>query len=346
MIDEQGNTNSLEGIGHAGAGGVKRIEIFLTMVEPSIPDRRFLKVVVTNNAKVQDLIGLICWHYVNKGLQPELKENVESYCLMIAEEDGEVDMDFPALDSREVISKFGFNTLALVEKDAPEDDGKTGGSDNIIVTIYFVNLFFLFKFVLNLGPHYLLEKTSAPGVPLDLDLKLCETDTMDFIMVREHSRRDYLNKADRTRPYSGEREPPLVLSTQYRSFRVSMLHKLRPATEIQLGISGEKIEIDPVAQPRNTPAKFWGKQKAVTIESDRLAFCNITDDKPSGKSTFRVTFKSANHEFKHYDFETGTNVTKQIVNRINHILELRASSVRNDYTLWRERRHSRKSHDK
>ncbi|XP_787234.2 target of rapamycin complex 2 subunit MAPKAP1 [Strongylocentrotus purpuratus] len=357
---------NFDGKGHAGGGGVKRIEIFLTMVEPTIPDRRFLKVVVTNNAKVQDLIGLICWHYVNKGLQPELKENLESYCLMISEEDGEVDTDFPALDSREAISKFGFNTLALVEKDAPEDDGKPGSKDNIIVTIKSsdgesrlavdstqITLRQILTKALRkrkgiiptAGPHYLLEKKSAPGVPLDLDLKLCETESMDFIMVREHSRRDYL-KSDRTRPYSGDREPPLVLSTQYRSFRVSMLHKLRPATEIQLGISGDKIEIDPVAQPRNTPAKFWGKQKAVSIESDRLAFCNITDDKPSGKSTFRLTFKSPNHEFKHYDFETGTNLTKQIVNRINHILELRASSVRNDYTLWRERRHSRKAHDK
>ena len=38
------------------------------------------------------------------------------------------------------------------------------------------------------GPHYLLEKKSEPGVPLDLDLKLCEADTKDFIMVREHSK--------------------------------------------------------------------------------------------------------------------------------------------------------------
>ena len=39
---------------------------------------------------------------------------------MIAEEDGEVDTDFPALDSKEAISKFGFSTLALVEKEIPK----------------------------------------------------------------------------------------------------------------------------------------------------------------------------------------------------------------------------------
>lgn len=43
-------------------------------------------------------------------------ENVNTYCLHIAEDDGEVDTDFPPLDSNEPIHKFGFSTLALVEK--------------------------------------------------------------------------------------------------------------------------------------------------------------------------------------------------------------------------------------
>lgn len=34
----------------------------------------------------------------------------------MAEDDGEVDMDFPALDSKEPMSKFGFAKLALVSK--------------------------------------------------------------------------------------------------------------------------------------------------------------------------------------------------------------------------------------
>ena len=69
-----------------------------------------------------------------------IRTNVETYCLMIAEEDGEVDMDFPALDSKEAMSKFGFNTLALVEKDAPQDEKDGVGKGNIIVTMYVVSL--------------------------------------------------------------------------------------------------------------------------------------------------------------------------------------------------------------
>lgn len=40
---------------------------------------------------------------------------VTQYGLYITEEDGEVDRDFPCLDPREPISKFGFICLGLVE---------------------------------------------------------------------------------------------------------------------------------------------------------------------------------------------------------------------------------------
>jgi len=59
------------------------------------------------------------------------RENVETYCLHIAEDDGEVDTDFPSLDSKEPVSKFGFTKLALVEKDMPSQANKTA----IIVTV-------------------------------------------------------------------------------------------------------------------------------------------------------------------------------------------------------------------
>ncbi|XP_010190974.1 PREDICTED: target of rapamycin complex 2 subunit MAPKAP1-like, partial [Mesitornis unicolor] len=75
-----------------------------------------MTVVTIANAKVHDLIGLICWQYTSEGREPKLNDNVSAYCLHIAEDDGEVDTDFPPLDSNEPIHKFGFSTLALVEK--------------------------------------------------------------------------------------------------------------------------------------------------------------------------------------------------------------------------------------
>jgi len=68
-------------------------------------------------ARVQDLIGLICWLYTNEGLEPRLKPCVNNYCLKIAEENGEVDPDFPSLNPKEPLEKFGFLVLALVESE-------------------------------------------------------------------------------------------------------------------------------------------------------------------------------------------------------------------------------------
>lgn len=67
---------------------------------------------------------------------------MENYALHIAEEDGQVDWDFQALNNRDVIEKFGFNILALVEKkNVPEV------SKDIVVTLWveeFSTVFFPF----------------------------------------------------------------------------------------------------------------------------------------------------------------------------------------------------------
>ena len=60
-------------------------------------------------------------------------ETVEAYALHIAEDDGEVDTDFPALDPKETFSKFGFNQLALVEKEVQPQAGAPKSS--VVVTM-------------------------------------------------------------------------------------------------------------------------------------------------------------------------------------------------------------------
>lgn len=58
-------------------------------------------------------------------------EATDLYALHIAEDDGEVDLDFPALDSREPIAKFDFARLALVERIIPRRH-----MSSIVVTMY------------------------------------------------------------------------------------------------------------------------------------------------------------------------------------------------------------------
>jgi len=50
----------------------KKIDIFLTMAPPE--DRPYpMSVVVVSSAKIQDLVGLICWQYTIEMREPMLQ---------------------------------------------------------------------------------------------------------------------------------------------------------------------------------------------------------------------------------------------------------------------------------
>ena len=48
-----------------------------------------------------------------------------------------------------------------------------------------------------------------------------------------------------------------------------------------LGVSGEKVEIDPVSSKSKT---ILLRQKAVTYDADRIASCDILEDRGAGNS--------------------------------------------------------------
>ncbi|XP_014251577.1 target of rapamycin complex 2 subunit MAPKAP1 [Cimex lectularius] len=103
--------------GNAQVGSpTKKYLIFITMLNED--KRKYpMEVVVIASAKVMDLIGLICWKCSLEHPEINLRDSASHYGLYIAEDDGDVDWDFPCLDSREVVGKFGFTYLALVERD-------------------------------------------------------------------------------------------------------------------------------------------------------------------------------------------------------------------------------------
>ena len=68
------------------------------------------------DATVRDLVGLACCVYTQARRQPRLNPPVDNYSLFMCEEDGTVDVDFPALDPHDPLSKYGFEVLALVER--------------------------------------------------------------------------------------------------------------------------------------------------------------------------------------------------------------------------------------
>lgn len=296
---------------------VRKYKIFLTMLPE---DRRNYPMHISciATAKIQDLIGLILLKcstvHGDFPLQP-----VAHYGLYITEEDGEVDRDFPCLDPREVVAKFGFTCLGLVEHKV----GKNVCFDNS-------------------------HTSSRPESIVESSNKLIS----DRAKAEETSKQ--LNADMQLKVYTTALEAPF-----YKSYRVYIVNKVRAKVEIHLGISGEKIEIDPVQQKSS---KFvLVKQKAVSHQMDCVAWCEITDTR-SSRSTFRVVYSTsfgnnctdyngsfsyspslqASASFKHYDFEADHSIAEEIVQKINLILELRSSVSRKEYLAVKERKQYKK----
>uniref|UniRef100_A0A8C8RNS8 Target of rapamycin complex 2 subunit MAPKAP1 n=1 Tax=Pelusios castaneus TaxID=367368 RepID=A0A8C8RNS8_9SAUR len=303
--------SKFDGKGHVGTTATKKIDVYLplhTSQEKLLP----MTVVTIANAKVHDLIGLICWQYTSEGREPKLNDNVNAYCLHIAEDDGEVDTDFPPLDSNEPIHKFGFSTLALVEKYSSPG---LAAKQSLFVRINAAHGFSLIqvdsmkvtmKDILQKalkrrkgsqrgsGPQYRLEKQSEPNVPVDLDCTLESQSTLEFCLVRENSSRgEEISEEDPQIDIATVQD--MLSSHHYKSFKVSMIHRLRFTTDVQLG-----------------------------------------------HAIFKLTYLS-NHDYKHLYFESDAATINEIVLKVNYILESRASTARADYFAQKQRKLSRRT---
>ena len=66
-----------------------------------------VQVQVAKEAKVREVVGLVCWLWREEGLAPTLasSDTADSFRLFMCEEDGAVDRDFPCLDHRETFAK-------------------------------------------------------------------------------------------------------------------------------------------------------------------------------------------------------------------------------------------------
>lgn len=50
------------------------------------------------------------------------------------------------------------------------------------------------------------------------------------------------------------------------------------------GVSGEKLEIDPVTSQKAT-TKFWIRQKPISIDSDHLCACDLVEERSPSESS-------------------------------------------------------------
>ncbi|XP_077778719.1 target of rapamycin complex 2 subunit MAPKAP1 isoform X7 [Podarcis muralis] len=355
--------SKFDGKGHIGTTATKIIDVYLPL-HTNQDKLQPMTVVTIANAKVHDLIGLICWQYTSEGREPKLNENVSAYCLHIAEDDGEVDTDFPPLDCNEPIHKFGFSTLALVEKYSSPG---LAAKQSLFVRI-------------NAAHGFSLIQVDSMKV------------TMKDILQKALKRRKGSQRGSGSRGEEISEEDPqidiatvqdMLSSHHYKSFKVSMIHRLRFTTDVQLGISGDKVEVDPVTNQKAS-TKFWIKQKPISIDCELLCTCDLAEEKSptamgdasslrfpprtnerkrkerkdgggTTSNVFCITssltlshaiFKLAylsNHDYKHLYFESDAATVNEIVLKVNYILESRASTTRADYLAQKQRKLSRRT---
>ncbi|XP_044259448.1 stress-activated map kinase-interacting protein 1 [Tribolium madens] len=289
---------------------VKKYRIFLTML-PEHQRNYPLTVCCISSAKIQELIGLILLKcstmYEDYSWKP-----VNNYGLYITEEDGEVDRDFPNLDPRENIAKFGFACLGLVEHSDPSKCVSFGNSETVTIRNFDYN-----------------DKKGKDSSKQDQEKQI----STDLHLMAVHKR---------------AMEAPL-----YKSYKVYMINKMRTKVEIHLGISGEKIEIDPVQKN----SKFLlVKQKPINHDMDMIAWCEAIDTSKSNKTTFKIIYShsftnsdnvssptlQSSASFKSYEFEADQSIAEEIVNKINLILDLRSSDTRKEYLAAQERKYYKK----
>jgi len=326
---------------------IKKINIFLTMCKGQ--DRWTpIPTVVQATAKVSDLIGLICHRYVQAQKTPPLtNDTVEGYSLFIADDDGDVDDDFPPIDSGEPIAKFDFASLALVESEVPPPQDAVP----VIITVNIPDRGWhkvqieddslLMKEILKIvlqrrrkkegrGIEYVLEKQSEPGKAINLDKPLKEMGTTEFWLIRANSVRRTEDESTVEEEEAGLPRPdPLAemlfdpsLPMPNSRFTVFVVRKLKANVEAYLDIDSDRLAINPVAAGST-------KLKPLYIELQFLLGAEVVEEKAKGKALFRLRYQLPDdgHECQ-LDLKCVSLTAHEIVSRINAVLEARFGVAR------------------
>ncbi|KAH8337763.1 hypothetical protein KR067_001805 [Drosophila pandora] len=351
----------------------KRINVYLNMLPE--PDRNYpLKICVIATAKIQEVIGFVCYKTSIQYPNVPLK-SLQHYALYMTEDNDDME-DFPPLDNREPCSKFGFSHLTLAERRAlapvtrvdyhgqlgtksmTSEEDKAALAEAAVKALQNINL--------NGG--------ADPGGGGKGKGKGKGAATEEIDTFREYEKR-LLNHND------------MLEAPMHRTFRLSIIDKRFFKSDVTLGISGERIEID---QCKN--AKFWPQKKPVSTPIDLVAHCEIVE-KRQLKALLRIWLKSnssspsfssgctsapinasvttlnmgsgsgsagiahspsspghsssgfftnSNIRFKHYDFDTDTHTAELIYNKLNCILEMRSSDLRREFLLQKERKQEKR----
>ncbi|PZC71434.1 stress-activated map kinase-interacting protein 1 isoform X1 [Helicoverpa armigera] len=312
----------------------KSFKIFMTML-PEKHQNYPLVVCVIASAKIKDLIGFTCYKYSIE--HPDISlGSVHDYGLCIAEDDGEVDWAFPCLDANEPCSKFGFTCLGLVELKSKNamtlppssipEDGMSGA-------------FHVFSKVTDSGQSHQNPSRHNTG----------GSSTSEAVL----SALKALNEGGDTDLGKMQSHIMATEAPQYKAYKVQLLRKVRTNTSVQLGISLDRIEVEPLVTHKHA---FWSRSKYFLHSIDSVAWCQILETR-GNRTTFRIVYSPTHNSafadrssagnstifqptatYKLHDFECEHDTAKEIVEKVNTILDLRNSPCRRDYKTAKEKK--------
>jgi len=319
--------------GRTAVGGVRQVMIYCTM---AVGDRAGEPLVLScaREARVADMVGLVCLRYTAQNMGPPLAPGVENYSLYMCEDNGDVDADFPPLEPGELFTKYGFNTLALVENSHEIPVAcltlrlPDGTFSQIEIEKKDITLSEVMERALEkrrrqfktgrVQLSYHMEAVESPGVVLDPSTQLNTAGGTEFFIVRDNSKRVSGPRV------KGIEELSFLEAPLFQSFNVSIITKVRTKVDIHLGISGEKVEIDPVQQ--TSSARFWSKQKAVNYEMDNVVSCEVVERRPRG-DVFKMVYLTEGG-WRTHEFEGEGATVAAVVEKVNHLLDMRQSEAR------------------
>ena len=319
---------------------------------------RFVQGRVHPMTLVSDVIGFICFKYVNEGFEPSLKSiQVDSYSLYLADPDGSIDWDLRPIQKTEPISKFGLSDYALVNM---EDEETESGGYEVKVTLpdgtYTVlqlpskdisaqalidKVMSRHKMRQKSGVIYtfLLEPKSQAGKAMDPNQSIHSVDDCEFFIVRQNSRRcAEFQPSDNTSNHLGGFYP--IDATTYQEYRdIWLLTKIRSKLGISLAISQDRFDIFPHQTPSS---RLWaathGIPKEGSFSMENIVACEVTEktDEDNELWTFRLVLEHKSNSYKKVYFQANRETVQEIHSKMSNLLHWHSSQARANYIVYKE----------
>ena len=237
---------------------------------------------------------------------------VSHYALLIAEDDGSPDADFPCLEPKEVVGKFGFTTLALVGVASP----KRETSDDNIKT----------------PPTSPTDKeptaaaAAANNNQVQVNSVLESTDFHSFSGFLLHNVR------------------PKTEVSIGKLFAIGLESKCEINGILLVGISWEQVEIKANVNHRTAVSVatfFWPRRptiKPVLLAMEQLVDCLPIDSVPP--SVAIIYYHVEKRKWRRLRIECDAKTIQQVVAKLRFILEIRGGHYRQEYLHHTTENHS------